>query len=195
MATYAYLPVPTNEMRDFALRLRLPPQNILSNRFIKGYGKALARMADGCLGKLTADDRLLLVCHGLERGSKTTGADRGDKQHPDWKVYTPAHLARAIEKEGLTKSFVDLRLLVCGSALPPEGEAPFAKRLCDELTQRGYANILVTGYKGKVSTDNGKIEVARNGPQGGRYYDADDRDSYAVYPYDAPVRRASIVVE
>jgi hypothetical protein len=179
MATYIYLPIPTQEMKDFASKLNLGGEYTLNNCFLSGNGKAIARFFGGCLGSLKAWDELLVICHGAGGGSRFTGAQREGQL----KKYDPQALVRAMEKEGLTKSFINLKLLICGS-----GEAtnagvtnPFAERVCAEMKQLGYSNIRVTGYLGEVSTDGGKITVLRNGEQGGKYYDGDIPGSYKVY--------------
>ncbi len=93
-------------------------------------------------------------------------------------------MAKTISKEGLPKTFVNLHLLVCGSAnnsgLPP-GTMPFGQRVCNELKALGYTNICVTGYTGGVSTDGGSITVLRSGTQGGKYYPGTDADSFRQF--------------
>ena len=180
MTTWIYLPVPTQEMRDFAIGLNLGSQYTLSNYFVSGKGKAITRFFGGCLGGVSAWDELLLICHGATGGSKFTGATRDDNK---LKKYSPEELAGVIRKEGLAKSFIDLKLLVCGGGLRPRGgvDDPFAERLCDALKAEGYSQIRVTGYLGDVSTSGGKVKVLRNGEQGGKYYDGNVPGSYKVY--------------
>lgn len=179
MATYVFLPVPTQEMREFAAKLKLGKQQTLCNAFVSGKGKGVARFFSGCLSGVKPWDELLLICHGSGGGSNKTGADRDGKL----KAYTPEELAAVIEKEGLTKSFTNLKLLVCGSAEKTalKGGETFGKRVCKALKQRGYNKIEVTGYRGLVSTDGGKIAVLRDGIDGGKYYPADVPGSYEVY--------------
>lgn len=179
MTTWIYLPVPTQEMKDFASGLGLGAQYTLSNHFVSGKGKAFSRFFGGCLGGVAAWDELLLICHGATGGSKFTGAQRSD----GLKKYAPDELARVIQKEGLTKSFINLKLLVCGGGLKPAGGAvdPFAERTCAALKADGFSKIEVTGYRGDVSTTGGKITVLRGGEQGGKYYDGSLPASYKVY--------------
>ena len=180
MTTWIYLPVPTQEMRDFASGLQLGAQYTLSNYFVSGKGKAITRFFGGCLDGVSPWDTLLLICHGATGGSRFTGATRGDGL---LKKYSPEELATVIRKEGLTKSFIDLKLLVCGGGLrPAKGtDDPFAERTCAALKADGYSQIRVTGYLGDVSTSGGKVKVLRNGEQGGKYYDGDIPGSYKVY--------------
>jgi hypothetical protein len=181
MTTWIYLPVPTQEMRDFASGLALGSQYTLSNYFVSGKGKAVTRFFGGCLGGVAAWDELLLICHGATGGSRFTGASRGANN--ELKKYSPDELAVVLRKEGLTKSFVDLKLLVCGGGLRPASglDDPFAERVCAALKAEGYSQIRVTGYLGDVSTSGGKITVLRNGEQGGKYYDGKLPASYKVY--------------
>ena len=178
MTTWIYLPVPTQEMRDFASGLQLGGQFTLSNHFVSGKGKAISRFFGGCLDGVSPWDTLLLICHGATGGSRFTGAQRAD----GLKKYSPEELAAVIRKEGLTKSFIDLKLLVCGGGLRTvKGDDPFAQRTCEALKGDGYSQIRVTGYLGDVSTSGGKIKVLRNGEQGGKYYDGNVPGSYKVY--------------
>jgi hypothetical protein len=179
MTTYIYLPIPTQEMKDCASALNLGSKYTLSNLFLSGSGKAVARYFGGCLGSLNNWDELLLISHGATGGAPFAGARRGAAL----KMYDPEQLANAIEKEGLPKSFIDLKLLVCGGGLSPRvgGTEPFAKRVCAALKASGYSNLKVTGYLGNVATTGGKITVLRNGEQGARYYDGNVPGSYKVY--------------
>lgn len=179
MATYIYLPIPTQEMRDFASKLKLGRQNTLCNYFVSGRGKAITRFISGCLSGVKPWDTLLLICHGSDGGSTKTGA----KRDGILKAYTPDQLARTIDKEDLTKSFIDLKLLVCGSAETTalKGGDSFGKRVCAAMKDRDYKKIQVTGYLGLVSTDGGKVSVLRDGIDGGRYYPADIPGSYQVF--------------
>jgi hypothetical protein len=179
MATYIYLPIPTQEFREYARKLEQPPQNTLCNPFLSGKGKAIARFFSGCLSGVKPWDELLLISHGNTTGSNTTAGKRGNST----KVYTPVQLARAIEEEGLTKSHITLKLLVCGSARNEglQGGDPFGKRVCAAMKDRGYNKIEVTGYHGNVSTDGGKITVLRAGVNGGKYYPANIPGSYTLY--------------
>lgn len=181
MTTYIFLPIPTQEMKDFATKLRLPPKQVLHNTFTSGIGKGFTRAFGGCLRALSPADTLNLICHGATGGSTKTGADRGGVL----KTYTPERLAEVIEKEGLPKTFINLKLLICGGALDrnpsAKGKPAFAKGCFDALKARGYGNIQVTGYCGDVSTDGGTITVLRGGDQGSRYYNEGDAGSTVVY--------------
>ena len=179
MATYIYLPIATQEMRDFAAKLNLGSQYTLSNYFLAGKGKGIARFFAGCLSGVKPWDELLVICHGSGGGSNRTGVTRNGTL----KAYTPDQLAKVIESEGLTKAFIDLKLLVCGSAENSalNGADPFGKRVCAAMKDRDYNRIQVTGYRGLVSTDGGKISVLRQGEQGGKYYPANVPGSYQVY--------------
>ncbi len=180
MTTWIYLPVPSQEMRGFANDMKLGDRYTLSNYFASGKGKAITRFFGGCLGGVAPWDELLLICHGAALGSRLTGADRDDGSE---KTYTPAALAAVIEKEGLSKAFVDLKLLICGSAVRPATgvDDPFAMRVCSAMKASGYSNLRVTGYLGNVTTDNGKILVARAGVDGTKYYAGNVPGSYKVY--------------
>ena len=182
MTTYIFLPIPTQEMKDFANKLGLPAQQLLHNFFVSGKGKGLTRaVGGGCLRALSPADTVNLICHGATGGSTLTGADRAGVL----KAYTPAELAEVLEKEGLPKTFVNLKLLICGGALDTnpsaKGKPAFAKGCFDALKARGYGNIQVTGYCGDVSTDGGEITVLRQGSEGGKYYAEDAVGSTVVY--------------
>lgn len=181
MTIYIFLPVPTQEMKDFAIKLRLPPQQVLHNYFTSGMGKGIMRFFGGCLSSLSPADTLNLICHGATGGSTKTGADRNGVL----KAYTPEQLAEVIMKEGLPKTFINLKLLICGGALDrnpsSRGKPAFAKGCFDALKARGYGNILVTGYCGDVSTDGGGITVLRGGSDGSKYYAEDAAGSTIVY--------------
>jgi hypothetical protein len=176
MTRYVYLPVPSLDMEAMALKL-VSHKNILRNDFQYGIAKAVQRILMGCLRGIAAADELCLIIHGREAGSRFVGEDRRGANGMELKKYSPEELARAIDKEGLIKTFRDLKLVACGGGNCAYGEKqampPFAQRLSFALKQRGYDHIQVTGYHGLVSVENRTIEVAFNGPQGGKYYPAD----------------------
>lgn len=179
MTTWIFLPVPTQEMKNFASKLNLGPSRTLHNQFVSGAGKGITRFLGGCLNGVEPWDELLLICHGATGGAPFTGAQRSAH---DLKKYDPAGLAKVIQAEGLTKSFVNLKLLICGGGLHRKGTGgAFAELTFQALRQAGYANVQVTGYLGDVATDGGKISVLRGGEQGGRYYDANLPASHKTY--------------
>jgi hypothetical protein len=179
MAKYAFVPIPPEEMLKFARALKLGQGAILSNAFVSGAGKAVSRFFGGCLRHLSAKDMLFVVVHGSGGGSRKVGAERNGVM----KVYSPEQLADVLQKEGLTRSFVDLRLAVCGSAENKAlaGLPSFAERLGAELVGAGYSNIKVMGYKGLVSPTTGGVDVLRAGKDGGKYYSGEEPESFEVY--------------
>lgn len=170
MPGYIYLPVPTQEMLDFARdwtegqRAKgKTPYTVVHNRYVSGLMKGLMRhTGHGVLRNIAATDKLYILAHGAATGSKRIGGWRGmhfDAGTNDWeggtlKGYTADQMARALEGEGLIKSFVDLRVFACGSGLvppPKSGETQsFAERLRTALRGRGYNHVAVTGYLGSV---------------------------------------------
>lgn len=170
MAGYIYLPIPTQEMLNFAADWRQgqtdkgkTPCTVLHN-YESGWRKGFMRKVGlGVLRNIAASDKLYVLAHGSSRGSRKIGARRGAQKGLDrgverWtggtmKAYTPDELAEVIQKEGLLTSFVDLRVFACGSGLVPEGETrAFSEQLCESLVALGYNLIQVTGYAGAVRT-------------------------------------------
>jgi len=167
MAGYIYLPIATEEMQHFARDWQegqrekgKQPYEVLKN-FESGWRKGFVRgIGRGVLRGVTAQDKLYVLCHGAGQGSSFIGASRGAKRSDGpietWeggtlKRYSPNELAAVVEKEGLLKSFVDLRLFVCGSGLvPPNQTQSFAERFALAMGGLGYNHLLVKGYLGSV---------------------------------------------
>jgi hypothetical protein len=202
MAGYIYLPVNTEEMRDFARDWRegqrekgKRPYEVLKN-FEEGFGKGLLRgIGLGVLRGLSAQDKLYVVCHGLAEGSNVVAAARGAKKVwngglSSWKggtfkIYRPAELAAVMEKEGLLKSFVDLRLFVCGSAVVPDGQAKsFAEKVFDAMKAIGYNHIAVTGYLGTVGSQYGRRPTGKGDQRTVEKYKALDIGQKTYRPSD-----------
>jgi|GEM_PF-1798019 len=181
MAGYIYLPVATQEMIDFAKDWQngqtargWVPYPILKN-YESGWRKGFVRgIGRGVLRGLSAQDKLFILCHGASRGSSKIGAERGAKQVykkgvPEWeggvmKAYDPDELAVVTEKEGLLKSFVDLRMFACGSALIPATQAKsFAERYALAMGALGYNHLRVTGYLGAVRSSYATRQVGMTG--------------------------------
>jgi hypothetical protein len=181
MPEFIFLPVPTREMREFAQMIcdnRTAAQNtaptVLKPYFEKGMGKGIVRaLGRGCLRGVRAGDTLYLVLHGDGvAGSKGVGAGRGYSREDlpgriVWKAgpgstekdYSPDDVARIIEAEGLTKGFIDLHMLTCGSGLEggndPNCVRSIAERVRDAMQARGYDRIRVTGYTGSINVGGG----------------------------------------
>jgi hypothetical protein len=202
MAGYIYLPVNTEEMRNFAKDWRegqrekgKRPYEVLKN-FESGFGKGLVRgIGLGVLRGLSAQDKLYVVCHGLPTGSRATAAARGAAKIRNgpiirweggtYKVYKPDELAAVMEKEGLLKSFVDVRLFVCGSAVVPQGEAKsFAEKVFDAMKAIGYNHIAVTGYLGSVGGQYGRRPIGNGGERTVAKYKAVDIGQKTFRPSD-----------
>ena len=181
MATFIYCPVMTAEMVHYANRWN-------NDRTAKGkpaYGvigaadsgniKALRHLLTG--GKLSSvadDDKVYVLAHGIRNagdGAVVIGARRGEYvqsgasltgytvQGGTMKMYHPAEFAEHLEKEGLSKGFVDLRLFCCGSGLDAQSQIhgpldPYAQRLRQAMVQRGYNSVVVTGYLGDLSHEH-----------------------------------------
>src|SRR5262245_23861660 len=116
MAGYIYLPVPTQEMLDFAhdwqqgqIEKGKTPYKILHNYEagrLKGFLRNIGR---GVLRNVVATDKLYVLAHGAANGSRRIGAERGGAKVLEagvekWeggvmKSYTPAELAAVIQKE------------------------------------------------------------------------------------------------
>ncbi|MBW0000054.1 MAG: hypothetical protein JO015_13215 [Verrucomicrobia bacterium] len=179
MASYIYIPIMTGEMAAMATdwnngrtRLGKAPYQILGADS-SGIGKALRRQfGGGYLSNVTAADKVYILAHGvkaqLNDGALSIGVQRGAQYVPDgnsltgysaqggaWKYYSAIELARHLEKEGLPKTFVDLRLFCCSAGLTATFQgnpvAPYAQRLKAALTARGYNAIVVTGYRGDLN--------------------------------------------
>ncbi|HWE00359.1 MAG TPA: hypothetical protein VG345_15015 [Bryobacteraceae bacterium] len=165
MAGYIFVPVPTTEMLKFAkqwtdgqtdkgktaYRLLYSVDVGLTKAYRRHFGAGLLTGGAGVLRAVAATDKLYVLTHGNSKGSSRIGEDRADGTE---KYYTPDGFARTLEQEGLIKSFVDLRLYVCGSATVPKGQsASFAERLKASMRARGYVHLSVTGYHGSVYTE------------------------------------------
>jgi hypothetical protein len=166
MAGYIFLPVDTQEMREFAenwqegqRRNGKSPYTLLCN----SSSRLQRATYGGALRMLTRADKLYVLAHGGEMGSRRIGARRGAQRGggpvPSWtggelKTYTPEQLAALMVNEGLPWNIVDVRLFICGSGLGPTVNGvpyrPFAERFRDEMLMRGYSDIRVTGYLGSV---------------------------------------------
>src|SRR4051812_10893045 len=127
MAGYIYLPVPTQEMLDFATdwqdgqrRKDKVPYTVLYN-YVKGWRKGFVRgIGRGVLRNVNNTDKLYVLAHGAALGSRRIGAERGahrviERGVPGWdggamKSYTTGELAKVMEAEGLRKTFIDLRV-------------------------------------------------------------------------------------
>lgn len=141
------------------------PYTVLYN-YEAGWRKGFMRKIGlGVLRNVVANDRLYVLAHGGPQGSRHIAAARGARQVCEmgvfhWeggvtKSYDPEQLAAVIEAEGLLKSFVDLRIFACGSALVPapvdnEKTRSFAENLLFAMRDLGYHLIQVTGYQGSV---------------------------------------------
>lgn len=206
MPGYIFLPVPTQEMLEEAEKFQKSqqtnnkkPYTILHN-YESGWRKGFMRSVGlGVLRNVAAEDKLYLVCHGAGMGSRFTGADRGAiKDGREWKggtmkKYSPSQMAAVIKEEGLTTSFVQLRVYICGSGLVPRGKKnSFAQNLAIELGNLGYQHVRVIGYLGAVKTGDGLEVLLGDGPKGGGYYPAEDH-RVAFGPHGGQVPLAALV--
>ncbi|TDU32183.1 hypothetical protein DFR24_1572 [Panacagrimonas perspica] len=159
MTEYIYLPVPSSEMEQMArdmqktrLREKANLPFLVHNAHLSGYRKGMAHiLGDGCLKKVQGGDTVYLLIHGTGAAdSETISAKRilpnGVEER---KRYTPKEIAHTLEKEGLTKSLVDLKLLVCGAGLVGT-KSSMGQRIFEALKKRGYGRIRVTAYLGNV---------------------------------------------
>jgi hypothetical protein len=183
MPTYIYVPVSTPEMtrmtkdwNDGRQATGKPPYHVIANdstgtekEFRRGFGM-------GFLEHVAAGDRLYVIAHGIgsdpSGGALTIGNTRGGKLQDTRdgvqvvggvsKNYNDAKFARHLDKEGLTKSFVDLRLFCCRSGLKTtdNGNAlgPYALRLRNAMFFRGFHSIQVTGYLGDLKVNGSYYE-------------------------------------
>jgi hypothetical protein len=192
MAGYIFIPVPTPEMIEFAQSWaagrnaklannanKQPYQVLCNDNGGKGYRR---QNGLGVLRKLATADKLYILAHGHSLGSVAIGAARGAKrrQQPSGKVewvggklkkYSADELAKLLEDEGLGKTFIDLRVYACGSAIAPTppGQHPgttvaFADGLKNAMKARGYNSISVTGYEGAL--ESGYSERHEKGASG-----------------------------
>jgi len=162
--TYLYLPVGTPEMMEFASdwnadqRKRGEIEHTIITNESKGFVKAVRRMTGGGMLKMIGNtDTVFVITHGKAQGSKEIGAGRGAvKKGLEWdggvlKKWTAEEFAKHLEKEGLSKDHLDLRIFACGSGLKPaDGKMPFAQALYESLKKKGHTRIAVTGYLGSV---------------------------------------------
>lgn len=176
MAKYIYIPIMTPEMASIANKWNLERVQAGKNAYQilsvddQGIAKALRRkFGGGELNVVAADDTIWLLSHGISTptsgGALAVGNERGGQLQQTfiggqtvvgghYKFYRVDQLARAIEREGLTKAFVDLRLFCCCAGAPAMHNGnpvqPFAQRLKNSLVARGYAGIVVTGFLGDL---------------------------------------------
>ncbi|ALN74599.1 hypothetical protein [Aureimonas sp. AU20] len=119
------------------------------------------------LGTIAQDDILYILAHGsYKSGSVIAGTVKGLFGQKTARK-TAAELASELVKHKLSKSFKDLRLLVCwggyvgASTAWNDGkathnlnrkasDAPFAGQLCSALKAKGFNRLTVTGYTGSV---------------------------------------------
>lgn len=177
MTTYIYIPIMTPEMASIAnqwnterMAAKQSAYPILSVNDT-GIAKSLRRkFGGGELSGVAATDTIWLLSHGISTptsgGALAIGNKRGGQLQQGfiggqtveggrYKLYRVDELARALEREGLTKDFVDLRLYCCGAGLDATDRGgnpvqPFAQRLKSSLAGRGYASVVVTGYLGDL---------------------------------------------
>ncbi len=132
----------------------------------------------GLLQQVANPEKLYVLLHGLidMAGSPTgrVGAQRGavatQKGHKTlWvggtmRAYTPDDLAEHLEAEELGKQFIDLRVFCCHSGAPSAalGNHSFAAALKDSMRALGYNSIVVTGYRGALSSFYGHCDYERN---------------------------------
>lgn len=174
MASYIFLPVPSGEMLARAADVVETCRNttrltLLRNLFVQGKGKGLMRhLGLGCLKGVREADTLYILMHGRgEANSTRIGAARGGRMEhqrglEQWvggamKAYTMDQITAVLEGEGLSKTFVDLHLLTCGSGLVGnqgnDTDRALASRLRTTMVNAGYRQIMVTGYQGDVCTN------------------------------------------
>jgi hypothetical protein len=176
MAKYIFIPIMTPEMASIATKWNNErvaagkgAYGILSVTDT-GIAKSLRRtFGGGQLSGVAAGDTVWVLAHGISTptsgGALAIGNKRGGQLQNDfvggakvvggqWKIYRVDELAAVIEKEGLVKTFVDLRLFACEAGLPATHNGnplqPFAQRLKNALVGRGYANVVVTGFLGDL---------------------------------------------
>jgi len=177
MATFIYIPVATPEMLEIArqwnagrqVQNRMPYEVIANDT--EGGWKAIRRaIGTGLLERVDPGDKLYVLSHGIlptgSRGAANVGNKRGGVLEKTmlgglqviggtYKLYNDATFARHLEKEGLSKDFVDLRLFCCCSGLEAKHKgnvlSPYALRLRNALANRGYQAVRVTGYLGNLS--------------------------------------------
>jgi hypothetical protein len=179
MSSYIYLPVPSDEMMGFAndwngydgrdrgldgrpieatgrRKKGKLPYAVLFNDSDRWRTKGKSpKSGVGCLSVVGPGDKLYVLAHmdadSFKIGGHWDGKPRG---------FGPADLAKAIQREGLTPFFRDLRLYACGSGIPAATGPSFAKELLAELQELGYSSIRVRGYNGDLRTryhDFGKL--------------------------------------
>jgi hypothetical protein len=182
-----YLPVATGESRSLAATWNSGRQK--KNKPVctviecpdQRMRKMLRRLTNRLLSGVGANDKLYILAHGLSASGGLNqpavqiGMDRGSEKKslwPEiwaggvWKGYTPKALAAHLEAEGLTKQIVDVRVFACGTGVAQLAALPsFAQQLKNELVQRGYLQVLVTGYLGETTINyNNRKYVQGTGP-------------------------------
>lgn len=219
MAGIIYIPVMDAEMRNIVTQWNKGRTDNQKTAYpvIAGTDHGLQKAARhkmglGLLRRVGAGDKLYVLQHGvMYQGSNQAvmiGATRGGTvktglQGPyvvggTDKRYTPDALAEHLEKEGLTKAIADLRIFACGSGVSEQqngAQMPsYAQALKGALTQRGYAQVIVTGYLGNlIAKHDGRL------PPGTKFADPDDfigtgkgvilpGDTYATLASDHRVR-------
>lgn len=176
MATYIFVPVMTPEMASIANTWNNDRTKVGKGAYPiiagddSGLSKALRRkFGTGKLSTVQAGDKLWVLSHGISAtdgdGAVVIGNKRGGVlksafiggltvEGGTYKLYHVDRLARAIDKEGLTKNFVDLRLYCCNAGLGATYKGrqlqPFAERLKQALVGRGYNQVVVKGFRGSL---------------------------------------------
>jgi hypothetical protein len=185
MTTWIHLPVDTPEMRGIAEtwnRERVAkgkPAYTITGAADEGLAKGWRRLTgQGALRGVAAADKLYILAHGYSavndgpalrigaaRGAEVNNAFLNDYDGGRNKLHTPQTLARHIEKEGLLKAFVDLRLFACHAGRDINATTlSFGAQLKNALVGRGYAAVMVTAYLGAVSAGQNWRQVDSTNP-------------------------------
>jgi hypothetical protein len=156
MATI-YLPVAASDVMGIAsdwnteaMQAGKPGFTIITNT-ATGFVKAGRRMIGrGRLALVPSTEKLYVMIHGDGNDQANTYAVAGQRADGDWKSYDPQHLARHLEKEGLSKAHRDLRLAACNGGRVDAVGYSFASVLKAWLSHRGYQNLTVYAYNGEI---------------------------------------------
>jgi len=170
LATYIFLPIPTQDLLRYAEKWNKgridkgkQPYHLL---FHHGINKNIRRtLGMGVLQRVASGDKLYVLAHG-HVNRKVICAEEGGRQ------FEPDQFAAYLEKEGLRKDFRDLRIFACETSERPEtGELSFAEELMLSMRKAGYAHVTVSGYSGITNT-NYDLLSHKTSVKDGLYYRA-----------------------
>ena len=154
MATYIYCPEWTEmDQRDtgaWQAARRLNGQSVPEVR-ASSHSTGNRITDQGALGDLRGGDKLYVLMEGNETIEEVRAIYNNGRECD----YSPRALALHLQREGLPRVQLTLKMYSCGSGLShqePNGPIlqPYAHRLKLELRRLGYTSLSVIGYAGTL---------------------------------------------